>query len=252
MSIDAHFQSLATLEPGSRVARRTKGAVQQGVLIEIRRDQLGEPSLILEMGKGAKAWRETVPKPLCTQITAVPDNQIQYAGRRRRLTAPPIFESVCPAVDFAGFATSARLDCVVVGSARQFEAEVTTPEFAAERDPGVACGSLNEVLRLKRLSSASTFYRSDLIPARSELPTGLKDDLRRPVVVLDGAAALTRWGDYWQQSPTVVILDKSQHSSIDTALEVDYSYSTRYSDSDLLATVDLPESLEALAWTEAE
>jgi hypothetical protein len=208
--LEAHFENLCALRPGSTVTVASGSAKHVGRFV--RADELqGERYLVIEQdGDSKQAFTQYIP----------------------------LREAHNVAVRGLG------LSCLIIGKVTQLEQEICSGEvITADGRP------LQELLKTRRFASRrETDIRCDVIATAAELPGGLRD-AQPGVVIFDGAEAFRRWKEAWRRSAWLVVLDRTSRQFDEAALLVEQEFvERRYDDGDPLADLDVPPGIEVAAF----
>jgi hypothetical protein len=242
----AHFKHLSLLPSGTPITHWSGNSSEQGRLLGVR-DDLGDskPRLVVELPKVMLY----LPEELCERIQVIDASGDLRTRRRKLIKAPEFLTHALPGIDAQALSASTSLDCVIIGVLHALEFELTAEPFAA--GPGLQNheGSLQGIVRARRLAGENDPYRSELISASSE-PEGTVADAAPTVAIFDGATAFNNWRFACRASNWVVVIDRSSPSIDDAAAAINQSYAARIRDSDALDGLDAPAGVEVVAYLE--
>jgi hypothetical protein len=178
-----------------------------------------------------------VPRERACQIEMAADNIIALPSVAH---GQPVHGLSAFAQDLMGLdgednhAGGSRLDCTIVGQVSRLKAEIDQAPFACQH-PALATqsmgmrqaallhtGTLQQVLRVRRLSSPSELYRSNIYSARRT--TEVKSSEIPFAAILDGADSFLRWRDTWPESHWIVVLDRTERAFDDAVQAFNEGY----------------------------
>lgn len=240
-----HFQYLASLAPGTPVTLRDGNSLRRGKLLGL--DRIDGVDRI---GVDLKSMIRRFPENLCMRIQPTDARAGTATSTNRLVRNPGFVQAACPALDLTTFSATARLECVIVGHRGSLQEELTAEQFRAKgHDHGE--GMLQDLVRARYVAGANDTFRAALLPASADLGEKPPSALPPRVVIFDGSRALVNWRSRWEQSNWVVILDRSSPSAQDGAEVVAQAFAMRADDAPLPEAVQLPASMEAIAYLEA-
>jgi hypothetical protein len=106
----------------------------------------------------------------------------------------------------ANFESESTMTCLIVGATSVLSIELTEQKFLT--DTGVE-GTLSDLLRIKRLLTPGSPYRSNIFATNSRRPPRYSDDLVPTLVIFDGAQGFLKWRDNFPSSHWLVLLDST-------------------------------------------
>jgi hypothetical protein len=141
----------------------------------------------------------------------------------------------------ASHIAKSKVVCLIVGSPGQLSRELNDPSFGTRLESGrVSPGTLGELLRVRRFSSARRQFHSDIFGAASKWPPR-KSSIGTPdLVIFDGAAGFMKWRDSFPESHLLVMLDQTENLFMDSVRRLNYEYSCRLEDDDLPSSFPAP------------
>lgn len=240
-----HFEYLAGLPPGTPVTRRFGNSIARGRLLGMAKID-GVELVSVEF----KDMISRLPQSLCTQIHPTDGRTGTAMSKRKLVRAPGFLAQVCPSLNAASFCATARLDCVLIGNQGALREELTAEQFRAA-DGGVAHrGTLQDLARARYIAGANDTFRSAVVSATAETSEKPSANYAPALVVFDGSRAFGNWRSQWEDANWVVLLDRSSPSAAEGAAAVVDAFAMRAADAALPSTLEVPPSVEALAWTE--
>ncbi len=161
-----------------------------------------------------------IPSTLALQvdIPAALSKSLPRRSNRRTKTALPPFLSLFLGQERArAVVLQSHLDCVIIGPIAQLTAEITETRLAVQDTTGgFAPGTLQDIIRARRLAKETESYRSELYYTHTRELEGKRQEI--PVfVIFDGAVGFLKWRDFWRCSNWVVLLDQTE-ADFDTAV----------------------------------
>jgi hypothetical protein len=241
-----HFELLASLPPGTPVTHHRGNSIEQGRLLGIdSRDGIRRVKI------ETRKMTYYLPAEMCGSIQVIADPGQLKMTKRKLIRAPGFLSRALPGIaTAAALSATTRLDCIVVGSVNPLQYELVTERFGAGPESGIREGNLQGLVRAKRFSGQNAPYRSDVVAAAGDTIPDIAAETSPPVVIFDGATGFINWRSRWPNSNWVVLLDRSSPSTPAGADTINYYYSTRLNDSDVLGDLALPRSIEAIAYIE--
>lgn len=106
----------------------------------------------------------------------------------------------------ANFESESTMTCLIVGATSVLSMELTEQKFLT--DTGIE-GTLSDLLRIKRLLTPGSPYRSNIFATNSRRPPRYNDDLVPTLVIFDGAQGFLKWRDNFPSSHWLVLLDST-------------------------------------------
>ncbi len=168
--------------------------------------------------------------------------------RANRLKAPPLLEAMLGESGALTFITTARTDCLLVGTQTLLEEDLTAGTFFARGDAANASGgTLQDIVRARELPGAKRYYRAVIVPSASGPNTETRS-LCPQVVVFDGGRAYIRWRHLWPTARQLVIIDRSMPSADEAAYELSTAFAERKAASPLLTDLRIPVGVEAISF----
>ena len=112
-----------------------------------------------------------------------------------------------------------------------------------------SAGTLQDILRIRRLSSTSEAFRSDIFPVRSKGHAMESEEMAPHLVVFDGAVGFLKWRHIWPHCNWVVILDRTEPRFEEAAQIVNEDYFSRVDEEKLELPDAPPVSVELVSYT---
>jgi hypothetical protein len=244
-----HFDLLASLPPGTAITHHRRNSIRQGSLLGVdERD--GVRRVGIETGVEKRRMTSYLPLEMCGEIQVIEDPGELRMMRRPLIRAPEFLARALRGIDAAGLSATTRIDCILVGSIDPLNEEIVREHFAVGPDGDRRVGNLQAILRAKRFAGQNTPYRSEVVAAGAESVPASAAGASPPVVIFDGASGFINWRSRWPSSNWIVLLDRSSPSTQAGADTINYGYSLRLSDSDVLAGLELPQSIETVSYLE--
>jgi len=238
-----HLEYLSGLPEGTSVIRRVGNSIVRGRLLAV--ESVDGVERVSVLFKGGAISR--LPLSLCTQIQPTDGRAGTAMSTRRLVRAPGFLGQVCPALDSPSFCSTARLDCVLVGSQSALREELMADQFRAT---GGAPGTLQDLVRARYLRGATDAFRSTVVSATGEPGDGWDSRHAPSTVIFDGGTAFNNCRSQWSGANWVVLLDRSSPSATDAAAAVMESFAMRADEAPFPEELSIPGSIEALSWIE--
>lgn len=243
---EAHFKHLCSLPRGTPITHWSGNSSVQGRLLGIRDGWYdARPRLTVELPN------ETLhlPEQLCERIQVIDASGDLQKRKRRLIKTPEFLTQALPGIDGQALSASTSLDCAMIGVLHALEFELATEQFASGYGLQNHEGSLQEIVRARRLTSSNDPYRSEVISASAE-PEDAVADPAPALTIFDGASAFNNWRFAYRASNWLIVIDRSSSSIDDAAATVNQSYASRFRDADALDGIDVPAGVEVLAYLE--
>jgi hypothetical protein len=244
-----HFEMLASLPAGTPITHHRGNSIRQGRLLGVEHRD-GVRRIRIETGVGKRKMVIGFPAAICGQVQVIANPGELRMGARRLMRAPEFLARTLAADDAAVLSSTTRMDCIIVGSVEPLHHEIVSERFAVGSVEDTKEGNLQTILRVKRFAGQNAPYRSEVVAAGAEsVPTAAAASSPR-VVIFDGAPGFNAWRERWPRSSWIVLLDRTSPSAPAGAATVNYGYSTRLRDSDILDGMRLTAVIEAVAYLE--
>ncbi len=217
------FALLQTLQAGTMVSFRTKtGSRFLGMLIRCEDD-----TVVVKPSVGATffihkrfAHDIDILGPLSSSLP-------EHATSK----SPPEYGAFLPTLLgrelLSSFQGSSRINCGIVGTEVTLRAEIQNTRLGlAARDGEIVEGTMQEILRVRRFSSHSTVFFSDVF---STAGNRRKEMWSEPpqVAIFDGAKSFLRHGATWPATNRIILLDRTDRRLTDALAEVNREYLQR-------------------------
>lgn len=148
----------------------------------------------------------------------------------------------------ANFESESTMTCLIVGASSVLNIELTEQKFLTDDEVE---GTLAELLRIKKLLTPGSPYRSNVFATNSRRPPRYKDDLVPALVVFDGAQGFLKWRDNFPSSHWLVLLDSTSPNFESGRNELNNRYLQRSETEPSLDSFPvLPEGVEMIVFQE--
>ncbi len=252
------FKALSELSDGAPLTLRDRPPGQRirpGQLVGVRDDLgTGEPGLGVKVRVKGGDMIDWIPRPEIWRVTSDDGSGTTRPKRQRgwRLQEANTFaEDVLHPLDAARFTEPGDVRCLIVGSRRSIEAEVTQPGLATRsrvREGKPARGTLNDLLRLEGIAGVGGAHRTRVIPIHTKPPS----DLQIPsVLVFDGANGYLKWPGRFRAAHTIIVLDRTEPRYADAVKHIHGDYVKRAPGSALPTLPPPPSGIEVLHFSQA-
>lgn len=245
----SHFEFLASLAPGTPITHHRGNSIRQGRLLGIV-EREGERLVRLETGVARRRMTSYLPVDMCGEVQVIANPGELSLANRRLIRAPEFLARALSGIDAAALSATTMMDCILVGSVDPLHHEIVSEQFAVGPEGDQREGNLQAILRVKRFAAQNTPHRSEVVAAGAESVPPLAAASSPRVVIFDGALGFNAWRSRWPRSSWIVLLDRTSPSTQAGADTVNYGYSTRLGDADLLTDMQLPPSIEAVSYLE--
>ena len=238
-----HLATLRETPAGTPIKYQTKDQILDGRWLGIV-DVEGEEMLSFETRNMTRKLRLNAALHILLTGEATSSGQLWA----KKIKVSPLLKAMIGESAAVTFMTTARADCVMVGTQTQLEQDLTSELLFAGGKAGTDDGGhLQDVVRAHDLAGARRFFRSVVVPSA----TGPSSELRaaRPhLVIYDGGRPYLRWRHVWPGAQQLVVLDRSLASAEEAATELSMAYAERAADSVLLNKSKVPAGLEAICF----
>lgn len=242
--LDLHLAALRETPPKTPIKYHAKDQIYDGRWLGIS-EVAGAEMLAFETKQ--KVTRR-LPLHMALGIRLTGETSSTGMLRAKKLTASPLLRAMVGESRALTFMTTARADCLIVGTLNLLEEDLTSGTFFASGDLGdPSGGTLQEIVRARELPGAKRYCRSVIVPSASG-PGAEVRELQPHVVVFDGGRAYVRWRHLWPQARQLVIIDRSLPSAEEAADELSMAFAERKEDSALLSKLKLPVAMEAISF----
>ncbi|HLH64161.1 MAG TPA: hypothetical protein VKV27_00520 [Solirubrobacteraceae bacterium] len=242
--LDLHLATLRETPPGTPIKYHAKDQIYDGRWLGICEVD-GIEMLTFETKQ--KVTRR-LPLHMALSIRLTGETASTGMLRAKKLTASPLLRAMIGESRALTFMTTARADCLIVGTLNLLKEDLTSGTLFASGDPVDASGgTLQEIVRARELLGAKRYYRSIIVPSASGPGTDVRE-MQPHVVVFDGGRAYVRWRHVWPRARQLVIIDRSLPSAEEAADELSMAFAERKADSALLGKLKLPPAIEAVSF----
>lgn len=243
--LDEHLEALRSAAKGAAIKYHASGKVWDGRLVGFER-----------VGDEEKLCIETAPKRMVRKLPLEFALSVHLTGetsakavlQSRKVDVDPLLAAIHSPQAALTYTTTARLDCVIVGTQAVLEDELTTQRFfASGRIDDARSSVLQQVVRARELAGSTRYFRTSLVPANSGPSQELRSSSPR-IAIYDGGRGYLRWRHLWPEALQLVIVDRSAPSAEEAASELSMAFIDRADDSQLLEGLVAPDSIEAVAF----
>ena len=255
----SHFRMLCSLPQGTSVILTEGQKTFKGILVGTKKEEDDGHSHIGVQIQNSKSGALTAWLPIETsqkvQVSpsAWPTLPAKPEAVKNISTTKAEFVSrLFQGRDLVNLVTGSRLDCVILGNVGQLLQEATATKLSVgSRGSETATGSLQDILRIRKLNKNNEAFRSDIFPVNAKEQPRISEEMPPQLVIFDGAAGFLKWRHNWSQCNSVVILDRTEPRFSEAVQAVNEEYTTRISDGELQLGDSLPKSIEQVAYTVA-
>lgn len=247
--LTSHFEYLASLAPGTAITHHRGNSIRQGRLLGVE-ERDGVRLVGLETGVAKRRMTSYLPVDMCGEVQVIVNPGELRLTKRRLIRAPEFLARALSGIDAAALSATTRMDCILVGSVDPLHHEIVSEQFAVGPEGDQREGNLQAILRVKRFAAQNAAHRSEVVAAGAESVAAVATASSPRVVVFDGAVGFNAWRSRWRRSSCIVLLDRTSPSTQAGADTVNYGYSTRLGEADVLAGVEFPPCIEAVSYLE--
>lgn len=242
--LELHLATLRETASGTPIKYHAQDQIYDGRWLEIA--QVGGEEMLCFETKQRVTRKLRLSAALSIRLTG--ETTSTGPLRAKRVKAPPLLEAILGESGALTFMTTARADCLLVGTQTLLEEDLTSSTFFATGDSADASGgTLQDVVRARELPGAHRYYRTVIVPSASG-PSAETRSLLPQVIVFDGARAYVRWRHLWPAARQLVIIDRSSPSADEAAYELSMAFAERKADSPLLGDLRVPAGVEAISF----
>lgn len=226
---DEQMQYILNLKPGTSVHVRKNSTKLKGI-VEKFEEYDGKPYIFIRTTKSLTcgfplddyALRITV----ANQEVSLPKNhQTGYL-----LETSSGFLNYCLNTKFAQkHIVESSFEALIVGNKSAIQREVCEVPFfckSAEKST-VETGFLQEILRVRQLSTSNEAYHTQLVSSSNVTPKNEIESQIPPIVIFDGAVAYMKLGYEWRSSHHIVLLDRTERQFAEAIESLNQNYSYR-------------------------
>lgn len=257
INVDEHFSALCKLRKGtSLLYRRTeKGVVKSYRAAFGGLDTDGnQPYVIAEISNNRSREKYLIPRELCLNIT-IRDGVAEKLPSRQTghvVTENTAFERLLLGVDSVNSPLEqSQLHCLLVGKPRLIEEEATSTSFLDYTTHGRHEGTLQELIRIKRIQAETSPFRSATV---TDTPRISRSSFSHCpfVVIFDGARGFLNRRDEWPSAHRIVLLDRTDPLCDDAASLLNQLSLYRSTEENTgILELPLPVGVELLTFKEA-
>lgn len=258
-TVDAHFEKLLELPPGTPVLFQPSPREVQKGLLQGPEDYNGKLYVRVQVqSKNARTGGGLTH--LIEKSRALMVQPARHSGKlpknlssKNKRLSNGFVESLLGDADSVQLGLRSKFVCAIVGKKSVLEPEIKqTPLAVYANGNRRAEGQLQDILRVDRFVSAQQSYRSALVPVGSSPPS---DDVTSSVemaVVFDGATGFLKWGSLWPDRHQIIILDRTELHFDDAISAVNNRFFQNRAEIELRMPVNAaPPGGEVLAFQES-
>ena len=253
-----YFDYLASLPPGTPLRCREGGRWYPAQFVGVEVCDAISPGKryirVQWQSREAGSGSSLIPPNAVENITiaeAIPGRKLPKKLKGHRIDVNKSFlEKWLGLIDPYLFAFQCQLDCVIIGHIPRLDDEITGTRLIFPTATGNVCGTLQDLLRVKRFSKPGEGFRSEIVPTYGRtVPRGPEP----AVVVFDGIAGFYKYRDTWPRAHRILVLDRTDHRLHEAVVELRSAYLYRVN-SDVPASVyrelKVPAGVELLCFEE--
>ena len=253
----AHFKMLSSLPAGTSVILKKGGKKVKGTLVgvkDVMNDGTEMIGIQIQNKKGGLLTDWLPPKSSHkVQLSSKDWNQLPADVGKSvgvKTSKSEFIARIFEGPDLWNFITHSILDCVILGNVGTLEQEATTTRLSigAQRR-NAAVGTIQDILRLRRLSGTNEAFRSDIFPVNPRNNAMKSEEMTPHVVIFDGAAGFLKWRDKWSHCNWVIVLDRTEPRFAEAVQVVNAEYLNRISEEKLRLPDAPPVSVELISFT---
>lgn len=140
------------------------------------------------------------------------------------------------------FLRGCHLDCAIVGNFNRLKSEINETSLCKLN----SLGTLQDVLRVRSLSSTQQHYHTELFSDRRQPNLSGYDNPF--VTVFDGALGFLKWRDYFRNSHWIILLDRTENNFPEAVDILNQDYMGRVSEEKLENLSSIPLGVETLVY----
>lgn len=249
-SLRAHFARVAAAPIDTPLRLTSRSRVFRGRLRGVRSGPT-EPLIGVQVedarSGGLIRW---IPLSLCRDVElADEDAEFELPQHAKGQALPHMsgfLRTVLAPLDTRGYLLSGEIECAITGSVRTLMAEAQEDVLAARREgtAPVAVGNLNDILQIRRLSTAP---HTALVPATARRSP--RQQRVEPILLVhDGATGYLRSGRPSSTPVMVVVLDRTEPRFDEAVAQLDQDFVRRTDDQALNLDGGVPPGVEVLSF----
>lgn len=233
LGAEEHFAYLRSLEVGTPVTFRSGIMKKKGFLVGCKPKELAgsiqECIGVQSQSKDSGGLIEWFPpkRSLKIQVSQTAINRLPNRQKGRRIVSREGFlENILGLSDVYEFALNSRFECAIVGNKNRLRQEIKETRFAIQVKKGYFEGTLQDILRVRKLLGSEKGFRSDIYPSSGKKSPDLSKFGIPAIAIFDGALGFLKWRDYWRESKWVVLLDHTERGFMEAVdlLNQEYMY----------------------------
>lgn len=226
ISAQEHFQQLLALPAGHPVMFSSGNRKYKGMLVGCE-DVEGEHHIAVQVQRdwsegqcaGGLTYRISAQDSLRVEVLSGEPGLLPKNPSGRRILPQAGFLKQCLGkVDPHLFASSSRLECVVLGKMNALRHEIKETRASVRSSPnGFQEGRLQDVVRVRKFMADGQGYRTDIFRIDGRKPPQMPGSVEPHAVIFDGTTAFLKWGNSWKGCHRVVIIDRTEPTARDAA-----------------------------------
>lgn len=253
----AHFDMLTSLPVGTAVVLRRGEREIKGIFVgtkDFENDGRVSVGVQIQSERGG-SLTEWLPKEssLRVQVSSATWTRLPAdldKAKDVKTSGTEFIRHVLQGADLWYFVTESALNCVILGNVGPIVQEATTTKLSVgSRGRESSAGTLQDILRIRRLYKNNEAFRSDIFPVNSRNNNTQFEESAHPLVVFDGASGFLKWRDRWADCNWVVILDRTETRFSEAVQVVNEEYLSRVTEGILSSLSPPPKSVELTAFT---
>ena len=259
VSPEAHFDMLSTLPIGTSVILRRGEKTVKGLLLGARDIRNNGTKMIgvqtqNQKGGSLEEWLPVSSSPKIqvstTAWTRLPADSEK--AKDVRTSRSDFVSHVFQGADLWNFVTKSAFDCLILGNVRPLVQEVTETKLTVgPRGRETSGGTLQDILRVRRLHTNDDAFRSEIFPVNARNQTMPSEEMEPHLVIFDGALGFLKWRDNWAHCDRVVVLDRTEPRFTEAVQMINEEYLSRVKERDMGLSEPPPRSVELVAFTVA-
>ena len=256
-SPESHFEMFRDLPIGTSVTLLKYGKTVKGEFLGVEGKGIGGAEAIgvrIQNQKGGSLteWLPQKSSPK-VQISTKPWNKLPANSAKTadvNTSKSKFISRIFQGADLRNFVTRSTLDCAILGSRKTIEHEAKETKLSVgPRARESSAGTLQDILRIRSLSSTIEAFRSDIFSASPKDNTMKSENMVPRLVIFDGAVGFLKWRDIWRHCNWVVVLDRTEPRFTEAVQIVNEEYYSRIDEEKLKLTDAPPVSVELVSYT---
>ena len=257
VSPEAHFETLCSLPVGTSVILRQGEKAAKGIYVgtrDNRNDGTARIGIQIQSGKGGSLteWLPVASSPK-VQVSSKTWSRLPADIEKSRdvnTSRSEFIAQVFQGADMWKFITKSTLDCVILGNVSSLVQEATATKLSVgSRGREASAGTLQDILRIRRLYKNNETFRSEIFPVNIKNHEKQSEGAAPHLVIFDGAVGFLKWRDNWSHCDWVVVLDRTEPRFTEAVQVVNEDYLSRIGEVELGISDPPPPSVELVAFT---